>query len=210
MTNTATRPSSQTLHEHICLVRIYRSRIGISRAGGSRSKAGVSAYTSGQAGAGLGGVRVFCNGVNVTPQSLLDSSPATKSKSKAGARKQPSGDVPTAATTRSSASSRGGGGGGGVRPRKTPSFSSSGEGQGQHGAGGGQGGGGSVGGVGKSSGRRKREGPALEEGGLTEEDLNAPITIGLSETPTMMLLEVRGSAVATDLRDFGRWLVCCG
>lgn len=95
-----------------------------------------------------------------------------------------------------------------MAPRKTPSFSGAGE--AQQGAssvsgkaeGGGHGGGG---GVGKSSGRRKREGPA-EEGGLTEEDLSAPITIRLSETPTMMLLEVRGSAVAMDLRDFGRWV----
>lgn len=95
-----------------------------------------------------------------------------------------------------------------MAPRKTPSFSGAGEAQ-QGGSsvpgrveGSGYGG---SGGVGKSSGRRKREGPA-EEGGLTEEDLSAPITIGLRETPTMMLLEVRGSAVAMDLRDFGRWL----
>lgn len=61
------------------------------------------------------------------------------------------------------------------------------------------------GGVKSPAGRRKRAGDGVaEEGGLTEEDLSAPITIGLCETPTMMLLEIRGSAVATDLRDFGR------
>lgn len=61
------------------------------------------------------------------------------------------------------------------------------------------------GGDGKSPGRRKREvAPTTEEGGLAEEDLDAPIAVGLAETPTMMLLEIRGSAVATDLRDFGK------
>lgn len=70
----------------------------------------------------------------------------------------------------------------------------------------GQGGGG--GGPKSPAGRRKRVGEGVaEEGGLTEEDLNAPITIGLCETPTIMLLEIRGSAVATDLRDFGRCVV---
>lgn len=62
------------------------------------------------------------------------------------------------------------------------------------------------GGAKSSTGRRKRAGEGVaEEGGLTEEDLSAPITVGLCETPTMMLLEIRGSAVATDLRDFGRY-----
>lgn len=67
----------------------------------------------------------------------------------------------------------------------------------------GQGSGG--GGIKLPAGRRRRGGEGVaEEGGLTEEDLSAPITIGLCETPTMMLLEIRGSAVATDLRHFGR------
>lgn len=71
---------------------------------------------------------------------------------------------------------------------------------------GGQAGGG--GGPKSPAGRRKRGGEGVaEDGGLTEEDLSAPITIGLCETPTIMLLEIRGSAVATDLRDFGRFAV---
>lgn len=66
-------------------------------------------------------------------------------------------------------------------------------------------GGGAAGGTsssGKSPARRKREGPA-DDRGPTEEDLNAPVTVRLSETPTVMLLEIQGSAVATDLREFG-------
>lgn len=169
-----------------------RSKIGISRAGGSRSRTGASAFASGHAGAGMGGVRVFCNGVNVTPQSLLNSSART---ARAAAGRQPSGD---AHSKRYSAT-----GGGGVAPRKKSSLSV----DAQSGtvaaaataavrAEGGSGGG-------KPPTRRKRDGPA-EEGRLTEEDLSVPITIVLSETPTTMLLEIRGSAVATDLRDFGR------
>ncbi|CAM9567896.1 unnamed protein product, partial [Hapterophycus canaliculatus] len=67
--------------------------------------------------------------------------------------------------------------------------------------------GGVGGGGGKSTtGRRKRPGEGVtDEGGLTEEDLSAPITMGLCETQTIMLLEIWGSAVATDLRDFGRY-----
>jgi hypothetical protein len=46
--------------------------------------------------------------------------------------------------------------------------------------------------------------------GLTDEELSAggtvPLrTVLLSETPTIMLLEVRGSAVATDFRDYDKY-----
>lgn len=136
------------------------------------------------------GVRVLYNGINVTPQSLFTSSP--ESKSAARARKA-SGDAPT---KRPSAAT-----GGGVAPRKKSSLSAEAQQSAAAAAAavrteGGHGGA-------KSTGRRKREGQA-EEQGLTEEDLNAPITVGLSETPTMILLEIQGSVVATDLRDFGR------
>lgn len=136
----------------------------------------------------MGGIRVLHNGINVTPQSLLSTEKAGNKGRKA------SGEAtikrPSVAT------------GGGVAPRNKSSLSveamqhanaTAARADGSHAGG-------------KSPGRRKREGNP-EEGGLTEDDLNAPITIRLSETPTMMLLEIRGSAVATDLRDFSRW---CG
>lgn len=44
----------------------------------------------------------------------------------------------------------------------------------------------------------------VEDVGLPEEDLNELIAIELRETPTVMLLEVRGSTVATDSLDFSR------
>lgn len=140
----------------------------------------------------MGGVRVLYNGVNVTPQSLLRPS---SEKTKPGSRgRKASGN--SSPTKRPSAAT-----GGGVAPRKKSSLSA----EAQRAAAAARavspGGGG-----GKSQGRRKRgEGPVAEEGGLTEEDLNAPITVRLCETPTVMLLEIRGSAVATDVRDFGRY-----
>ncbi|CAM9671503.1 unnamed protein product, partial [Ectocarpus sp. 4 AP-2014] len=182
-----------------------RSKIGVSRTGGSRSRAGVSAGVSGTHGGGVGGVRVFLNGVNVTPQSLLTSasrssagntSAAAAAAAAAATRRKASGDAPIKRPS-----------GGGVAPRKKSSLSVEAQqsaaatvrSEGGHGSGGG-------GGAKSSGGRRKRAGEgAGEESGLTEEDLSAPITIGLCETPTMMLLEIRGSAVATDLRDFGRY-----
>lgn len=179
-----------------------RSKIGISRTGGSRSRAGVSAGASGHHGGGVGGVHVFLNGVNVTPQSLLTSSvqsaerkispEAAAAVAAAAGRRKASGDGPVKRPS-----------GGGVAPRKRSSLSMEARQSAVAKAEGGQGSG--SGGAKPPSGRRKRAGEGLaEEGGLTEEDLSAPITIGLCETPTMMLLEIRGSAVATDLRDFGR------
>eukprot|EP00903_Cladosiphon_okamuranus_P013687 g12746.t1 len=93
---------------------------------------------------------------------------------------------------------------GGVAPRKKSSLSVDARQSAAARAEGGLGSGG--GGVKSPGGRRKRAGEGVaEQGGLTEEDLSAPITVGLCETPTMILLEIRGSAVATDLRDFGRY-----
>lgn len=179
-----------------------RSKIGISRAGGSRSRAGVSGGASGHHGGGVGGIRVFLNGVNVTPQSLLTSSlrstegkitPEAAAAAAAAGRRKASGEGPVKRPS-----------GGGVAPRKKSSLSVEARQNAAARAEGGQGGG-SGGAKSPAGGRRKRAGEGVaEEGGLTEEDLSAPITIGLCETPTMMLLEIRGSAVATDLRDFGR------
>ena len=149
----------------------------------------------------MGGVRVFLNGVNVTPQSLLSSSarraegkkPAAGAADAAGRRKA-SKDAPVKRPS-----------GGGVAPRKKPSLSTE---QSAATAARTEGGQGGSGGTKSPTGRRKRAGEGvIDEGGLTEEDLTAPITIGLCETPTLMLLEIRGSAVATDLRHFGR---CAG
>ena len=146
-------------------------------------------YTSGQGGTGISGARVFHNGLNVTPQSLLTSSTAGKAEKRGTTT---TGDAPV---KRPSAAA-----GGGVPPRKKSSQSSGAlqsaaataaarAGEGARGN--------------KSPGRRMREGPA-DGTGLTEEDLNAPISIELRETPTMMLLEIRGSVIATDMRLFGR------
>lgn len=163
----------------------------------------MSAGASGTHGGGVGGVRVFLNGVNVTPQSLLTSASrssagntsAAAAAAAAATRRKASGDAPIKRPS-----------GGGVAPRKKSSLSveaqqsaaAAARAEIGHGSGGG-------GGAKSPVGRRKRAGEgAGEESGLTEEDLSAPITIGLCETPTMMLLEIRGSAVATDLRDFGR------
>ena len=173
-----------------------RSKIGISRAGGSRSRAGVSGGASGHHGGGVGGIRVFLNGVNVTPQSLLTSSlrstEGKRTPEAAAGRRKASGEGPVKRPS-----------GGGVAPRKKSSLSVEARQNAVARAEGGQSGG--SGGAKSPAGRRKRAGEGVaEDGGLTEEDLNAPITIGLCETPTMMLLEIRGSAVATDLRDFGR------
>lgn len=146
-------------------------------------------------------MRVFLNGVNVTPQSLLTSSlrsaggktsPEAVAAATAAGRPKTPGDGPVKRPS-----------GGGVAPRKKPSLSVEARQGAAARAEGGQSSG--SGGAKSSAGRRKRAGEGVaEEGGLTEEDLSAPITIGLCETPTMMLLEIRGSAVATDLRDFGR------
>lgn len=140
----------------------------------------------------MDGVRVFLDGVNVTPQSLLQ--PYTPPKSE----QKPSSEVPT---KRPSAE-----GGGGVPARKKSSLSldtqvsaAAAAARGEGGSGGGGGGGGGN----KSPGRRKREGQTGDRG-PREEDLNAPVTVGLSETATVILLEIRGSAVATDLREFGK------
>ncbi|KAG5182360.1 hypothetical protein JKP88DRAFT_263199 [Tribonema minus] len=46
---------------------------------------------------------------------------------------------------------------------------------------------------------------AGEGGALTEDKLAAPVTLLLQETPTIMLLEIRGSAVATDFRDYDKY-----
>lgn len=146
-------------------------------------------------------MRVFLNGVNVTPQSLLTSSlrsaeakktPEAAAAAAAAGRRKASGESPVKRLS-----------GGGVAPRKKSSLSVEARQNTSARTESGQGTGG--GGAKSPGGRRKRAGEGVaEEGGLTEEDLNAPITIGLCETPTMMLLEIRGSAVATDLRDFGR------
>lgn len=188
-------------------VRPGRSKIGISRTGASRSRAGVSAGASSHHGGGVGGVRVFLNGVNVTPQSLLGSS----SQSAAGGRGNAGATTAAAAAAAGKRKASGGTAtkrpsGGGVAPRKSSSFSVEAL---QSSVVGKESGRGVGGGSSKSpTGRRKRAGEGTaEEGGLTEEDLSAPVTIGLRETPTMMLLEIRGSAVAMDLRDFGRCAV---
>ncbi len=146
---------------------------------------------------------MFLNGVNVTPQSLLTSSlrrvegKKTAGGADAASRRKGSKDAPV---KRPSA--------GGVAPRKKPSLSTEAQQSAATAARTEGGPGGGSGGTKSPAGRRKRAGEGVaEEGGLTEEDLSAPITIGLCETPTMMLLEIRGSAVATDLRHFGRYTV---
>lgn len=169
-------------------VSFTRSKIGISRiGGGSRSRAGVSTGVSGHTGAGVDGIRVFHDGINVTPQSLLRPSTPSKTRRKASSESPPK--RPSAAT------------GGGVPARKKSSLSSDAQSSAAAAASRVDDGGGGAGG-GKSPGRRRREGH-VDDRRLTEEDLNALVTVGLSETPTVMLLEIRGSAVATDLREFG-------
>lgn len=160
------------------------SKIGISRAGGSRSRAGVSVGGSEHTGTGIETIRVFHNGINVTPQSLLHAVSAPRNG------RNPSSEEHTKRP--SAASNRG------AIPRKKSSTLSNAQSaaatvRGERGGGTG----------GKSPGRRKRDGQ-VDEGGLTEEDLNALITVGLAETSTTILLEIRGSAVATDLREFSR------
>lgn len=135
----------------------------------------------------MDGIRVFHGGINVTPQSLLR--PPTPSKT----RRKASSESPT---KRSSAAT-----GGGVPARKKSNLSPDAQ-SSAAAAASRVDGGGSVAGGGRSPGRRKREGQ-VDDHGLTEEDLNALVTVGLNETPTIMLLEIRGFAVAADLREFG-------
>ncbi|CAM9382411.1 unnamed protein product, partial [Choristocarpus tenellus] len=163
-----------------------RSKIGISRTGGSRSRAGISAHASGLTGSG-GTVRVFHNGINVTPQSLLSSSTA---------RYAPTGPSKTPQVKRSSQSKEFPHN----QPRQTGVVRGSQDARddaktdaGGHNSPGS-----------RSLARRKRDGN-MEDKGLTEEDLCAPVTIRLCETPTQMLLEITGSAVAIDLRDYDRY-----
>lgn len=187
----STRSGRRIPHPY-SLILEHRSKIGVSRAGGSRSRAGVSTGVSGHTGTGIESLKVFHDGINVTPQSLLHSA----SSAPAHAPRKGSSGSPT--TKRPSAA-----GGGGVAPRKKSSLSSD-----THAAAAAvraEGVGGGVAG-GRATGRRKRDGQA-EEGRPTEEDLKAPIAMELRETPTMMLLVIQGSAVATDLREFSRWVL---
>ncbi|CAM9549894.1 unnamed protein product, partial [Discosporangium mesarthrocarpum] len=163
------------------------SKVGISRAGGSRSRAGISAHASGFTGPGGGSVRVMYNGINVTPQSLLSSSRRQSTSGGAGAKPLPE---------KRRSRSKGLGAESGRSALGSSAQDSRGEAKLDSAI--------SNNASNRLPTRRKREG-MTEDGGFTEEDLSAPIPIRLCETPTEMLLEIRGSAVATDLRDYDRY-----
>lgn len=183
----------------VSATNLPRSKIGISRGWGSKSRAGVSVRTSGLAGAGSGGPRVFLNGLDVTPQSLFTTSIGGKSskdgkrtsvgahdkRPSAGAGAVCSGVSPQERLSQSVEALQND-----VEVAATASLR--------------QGDGGAEGTNSKPPSRRKREVPIVEDVGLPEKDLNELIAIELRETPTVMLLEVRGSTVATDSLDFSR------